>query len=304
MDEIFRNIDINFYSLGAFLGTNVLGQEESRQRGRIIFEMYKVVPTRDTPANCPDCGAQLRTTTDTKRHGFRYECRNHGRKRFSPYNNTFMAHVRTNHNMGEDIVVRIIYHWLRRMPLVALLEDLKISRETAVYWYGFCRDAACAIAWHEYVPIGGPQDIVEVDETHLFKRKYQVGRLNEWNHVWVVGGISRTTKRRFAVMVRRRDEDTLTNLLGECVDHSSYLCTDLWRGYNECHEVFNGHGKINHSQNFVNPPQDEPPHWAPPGRFNVECLDGKWDGPPPQPGMQPYRDHTFLFNSEVTKKAI
>lgn len=292
MDQIFRNIDLTVHTLGAYLRTGFVPKEESRQLARVILEIYGVLPTRGTPANCPDCGAQLRTTTDSQRHGFRYECRNHGRKRYSPYQNTFITNVRTNEKMGEDNILYLLLDWLIKMPLSIAIENIGISRDTAVFWYGFCRDAACAIAWHEYEPIGGPNDIVEVDETHLFKRKFQVGRLNEWRHVWVVGGISRTTKKRFAVTVYRRDIDTLTDILGESVDHDSYICSDYWRGYNDCNEVFNGHGRVNHSQNFLDPPKEEPPHWAPPGRFDEKCLDSNWNEPPPQPGMQPYRNHT------------
>ncbi|KAJ8933856.1 hypothetical protein NQ318_004687 [Aromia moschata] len=56
--------------------------------------------------------------------------------------------------------------------------------------------------------------------------------------------------------------------------------------------VFNGHGNVNHSENFVNPPREEPPIWMPAGRFNNECLDWNWKRNPPAAGLQPFRIHT------------
>lgn len=34
---------------------------------------------------------------------------------------------------------------------------------------------------------GIEQDIVEVDETHLFRAKFNVGRVMAWNAVWLFG---------------------------------------------------------------------------------------------------------------------
>lgn len=46
---------------------------------------------------------------------------------------------------------------------------------------------ASKIAFHDYLQIGGDNDIVEVDETHLFRAKYNVGRVYRWNAVWLFG---------------------------------------------------------------------------------------------------------------------
>ena len=47
---------------------------------------------------------------------------------------------------------------------------------------------------------------------------------------------------------------------------------------------FSGHGVVNHSINFVEPPKNEPPIWLGTGRFSQECLDKQWEGvrPPNQ----------------------
>lgn len=45
-------------------------------------------------------------------------------------------------------------------------------------------------------------------------------------------------------------------------------------------------------RNFLNPARDEDPLWIPVGRFHPECLDQQWIGPPPEAGMQPFRNRT------------
>ncbi|KAJ8956975.1 hypothetical protein NQ318_012139 [Aromia moschata] len=257
---IFAQRNLNCY----VLGIDESGTEESiahsNAQGMRLLKYYNVIPERDTPAKCPTCKEQLRTGTDRERYGWRYVCNNHHQRlRFAPMDNTFLSKARLKGGMTADKIVRVIHKWLKREPLISAQADLSISAETAVAWYGYCRDVACAIAWHDFVPLGGAQDVVEVDEIRLFKRKHNVGRLNEWRHIWVLGGISRTTKKVFGIIVERRDADTLLPILQQCIDGDSYICTDCWNGYDDCDMIFNGHGNVNHSENFVNPPREEPP---------------------------------------------
>lgn len=56
--------------------------------------------------------------------------------------------------------------------------------------------------------------------------------------------------------------------------------------------LFSGHGVVNHSTNFVEPPKNLPPIWVPAGRFSEECLDRQWQGAPPANNLEPIRYHT------------
>ena len=47
--------------------------------------------------------------------------------------------------------------------------------------------------------IGGPNDVVEIDEVLLVKRKYNRGRIPVGNY-WVFGGVSRATKHRYITL--------------------------------------------------------------------------------------------------------
>ncbi|KAI4453227.1 hypothetical protein MML48_scaffold00004435 [Holotrichia oblita] len=104
---------------------------------------------------------------------------------------------------------------LRKYHQKDVIKDHRIGTHTAVEWFNFFRDVMTKIAWHEYVPIGGPDD-VEVDESHLFKR-----------------GVSRTTGRVFAVTVHDRTQNTLIEELMELVDFQSEQWSDEGKRKND-----------------------------------------------------------------------
>lgn len=77
--------------------------------------------------------------------------------------------------------------------------------------------------------IGGPGTEVEIDETYVFKRKYNVGRLPQnRREEWLFGGVQRDTHGTevFLVPVHRRDAQTL---LG------SILFSFMPLAFNMCH---------------------------------------------------------------------
>jgi hypothetical protein len=44
--------------------------------------------------------------------------------------------------------------------------------------------------------IAGAGDVVEIDESHIFKRKYNVARVLFSEHKWAFGGVSRLARKR------------------------------------------------------------------------------------------------------------
>lgn len=116
--------------------------------------------------------------------------------------------------------------------------------------------------------IGDSQDIVEVDETHLLKAKYNVGRVMTLSAVWLfgieifnlkkfllgakyrfskisilfqnlnIGGISHTTKKVFGKIVPDRTTDTLLPIMQSYIDQDSFICSDMWRACNPCGQIF------------------------------------------------------------------
>jgi hypothetical protein len=68
-------------------------------------------------------------------------------------------------------------------------------------------ETLCSGFWQ----IGGPGMTVEIDETFLFRQKYNVGRtlFNERESIWILGGVCRENKEAFAVHVLDRRAETL-----------------------------------------------------------------------------------------------
>lgn len=110
-------------------------------------------------------------------------------RRYGPYQNTFLERVRISGDMSADRIICIIYMWLQKHPVSHTAKQLQLAQDTAVNWYSFCREVACAIAWHDFVPIGGRGDIVEVESRHSIKCKNNENDIFEdLNRVWIVGG--------------------------------------------------------------------------------------------------------------------
>jgi len=103
--------------------------------------------------------------------------------------------------------------------------------------------------------LGGPNRIVEVDETLLRKRKYNKGRVKPQQ--WIVGGIERSiynesSHKIFLEPVPNRNKETLGNVIRRRIKKTTNVYTNEWRGYKLNKEEYE-HLTVNHSKNFINP---------------------------------------------------
>ncbi|RWS00147.1 hypothetical protein B4U79_05019, partial [Dinothrombium tinctorium] len=114
--------------------------------------------------------------------------------------------------------------------------------------------------------IGGPNCVVEIDESHVRSTKYDVGRVLRSQSVWVLGGICRQTRECFVIPVQRQDAEETNgterrnegnphSLIQQYVEPGSEICTDVWGAYGKIPQLPQGytHYTVNHSSNFVNP---------------------------------------------------
>lgn len=78
--------------------------------------------------------------------------------------------------------------------------------------------------------VGGPNVIVEVDESKFDSRKYYKGHLVEG--AWIVGGVERTDDRKFfAQKVITRDTDIIYEILKNNIAPGSIIPSDLGGAY-------------------------------------------------------------------------
>jgi len=130
----------------------------------------------------------------------------------------------------------------------------QVSNHTAIEFYQKMREICFITVQHDKFQIGGSDDIVEVDETHMYTRKYHVGRLLQQRQVWVFGGKSRKTGDSFVVQIENKRKDTLWPLMQEYISQDTFIMSDGHRSYRNCNVLgFKGHAWVNHRQNFVRP---------------------------------------------------
>uniref|UniRef100_A0A182YRE3 DDE_Tnp_IS1595 domain-containing protein n=1 Tax=Anopheles stephensi TaxID=30069 RepID=A0A182YRE3_ANOST len=138
-----------------------------------------------------------------------------------------------------------------RMLLVA--PKKLVTQKTVLSWY----DTIRTFLWETFestgVRIGGPGMMVEIDETAISRRKYNVGRISASNTQWLVGGICRETGEIFLERVPNRSQATLNDLVVRHVETGTTIITDCWAGYNGLVVQGFPHDTVNHSIHFLNP---------------------------------------------------
>ncbi|EYC31845.1 hypothetical protein Y032_0003g1267 [Ancylostoma ceylanicum] len=95
-------------------------------------------------------------------------------------------------------------------------------REKHLQWTQWFRDVLVDYYTTNVKRIAGPNTVVQVDETHIFRRKYIVGRIVRRD--WLVGGIQDGTKLVFV-------EGTDDAIIQRHVIPGGVIRTDMWRGY-------------------------------------------------------------------------
>lgn len=70
--------------------------------------------------------------------------------------------------------MRLILHFLRN-EVTQAAKDVGVTKKTAIQLFHYLREVCEIAEAHDREMIGGVDDVVEVDETHLFTRKYNRG---------------------------------------------------------------------------------------------------------------------------------
>jgi transposase-like protein len=149
-------------------------------------------------------------------------------------------------------ILKIAHLWLAKVSVESCILLTGHSSATISHFFGHLRNLVASNLNEENQVIGGPDVIVEVDETKLGKRKYHRG--HRVDGVWVIVGIERTPEKKiFLVPVQNRNAITLRNILSKHVHQGSIIYTDLWKGYHGIENLGFEHYTVNHSQTFRDP---------------------------------------------------
>jgi transposase-like protein len=142
------------------------------------------------------------------------------------------------------------------------------SSRTICGYYDYYRKLVSDSLDEEDFTIGGPDVIVEIDESKFGKRKYHRGHAVEG--AWIFGGVERTEERKvFLVQVDDRSENSLLTKIEKHILPGSIIYSDLWKSYYGIEEKLNlRHFKVNHSINFVDPESG----------VHTNTIEGTWSG--------------------------
>lgn len=232
----------------------------------VFLKNNKLIPLDDTP--CPKC-----KTKCSKRKGvLKYRlCKEKDRKcnlrlicsggggckyRVSPFTGTFFDG--STCRLPLQKVLQIIYFFLHQYRLCDARRENEVSENTITDYYNYCREVCAVSLTSENCVLGGPGEVVEIDESKFFKRKYNKGRvLSAQQEGWVFGGIQRSTKECFMVRVKDRSKETLLPLIRKYIKPGTTIISDEWKAYSQLQQHGYQHNTVCHKVNFVNPQNKE-----------------------------------------------
>jgi hypothetical protein len=136
--------------------------------------------------------------------------------------NTFFENI----HLTIHKTLHLGYLWLKGANSTSIQGTTKHSKYTVADFTNYFRELVADSLNSEDTHIGGPNVVVELDETKVGKRKYNRGHRVEG--VLVLCGVERTLERKyFAATVPDRKAETLINIISRCVLSRSIIHTDF-----------------------------------------------------------------------------
>ena len=165
------------------------------------------------------------------------------------------------------IILFCMYEWAAMTTVEQTSYELSLDAMTVTTWFRKFRNVTSQLVETRLIAqIGATDDIIEIDECQIGRRKHHRGRRR--NEVWLLGMVVRGASPPclFIQDVTNRNRRTLEPIIQRHVNRSSRIITDGWRAYSRLTTLGYRHSVVVHERNFV-APEDPSVHTQ-----NVENL--------------------------------
>ncbi|XP_052889554.1 uncharacterized protein LOC128297888 [Anopheles moucheti] len=205
--------------------------------------------------SCPKCSGAMKLKKVTAGDRVKWLCR---RKACAATCSIRTASIFYDAKSSLATLTRLFYEWAAKSPVSRAMSETGLSRCAVLEWFRLLRDFLFDFEFDRTSrQIGGAGMTVEVDETKVVRRKYNIGRISSANKEWLVGGICRETGEIFLERVEARTQAVLHELIQRHVAPGTRILSDCWAGYNGLTGLGYDHATVNHSYNFVDPLQGD-----------------------------------------------
>lgn len=163
-----------------------------------------------------------------------------------------------NSHISIRKVLYLLYEWAANTSVASTAYELSLDEETVMEWFKRFREIAGAFTENRINrQIGSTNDIIEIDECQIGRRKFHRGRRPR--EVWLFGAVVRGSVplRLVIESVRKRNRATLIPIIRDRVAAGATIVSDGWAAYEGLQEMGFTHLVVNHSTSFVSPENPE-----------------------------------------------
>ncbi|CAL2046666.1 unnamed protein product [Caenorhabditis brenneri] len=280
-EDLFELEELNSRSLSGYIGSlldNTATKEEEAENARKGLEFlakYSIIPNSRV---CDTCGNLLSLSRDpsVKHEHLVWRCapcrRTKTSTKMALRSGTFFENLK----MTIQELLFLAADWIEspEKPIRDVATQMKLNAATVVEAHEWFRQMTRQWFERESVAnkdliLGGPGKYVEIDETLMYKAKYNRGNMLTRPQVWVFGMIERGSPKVMMFRVERRDAATLLPLIHKYVAPGTNVISDGWAAYGGIGALQAGfnHQWVNHKLNFVDP--DDP-------TVHTQSIEATW----------------------------
>lgn len=203
---------------------------------------------------CNLCGQQMRLIKKKRSiDGYCWVCKAPCRKETNVRKDSIFEGFKKKFKM----LFLFLHSWVKGHLQTEMREEHQLDKNTVSKWCMILKEVCQLYFLMNPINLGGVEPngmskVVEIDESHFFRRKYNRGRYR--NAIWVFGAIERGTNNCLLVPVPDRRAETLLPIIERHILPGTTIISDCWAAYNALSNTPNyTHETVNHRYNFVSP---------------------------------------------------